>query len=66
MVEPLTTRARALDHMDEIANVWQAIADLTGSRDDLICVDRDNLGAALGFLCRQYATARDAYARAVS
>lgn len=66
MVEPCLSRAAAQDHMDQVASVWQAIADLTGSRDDLICVDRDNLGAALGFLCRQYATARDAYARAVS
>jgi len=66
MVEPLTTRARALDHMDEIANVWQAIADLTCSRDDLSLVDRDNLGSALGFLCREYRAAQDHYSRASS
>ncbi|MBP6809766.1 MAG: hypothetical protein KAX51_14905 [Chromatiaceae bacterium] len=63
---PTFTRAAydAMDRMDQIASVWQAIADLTYSRDDLHCVGRDNLGSALGFLCREYDAAREAFSSA--
>jgi hypothetical protein len=63
---PTFTRAAyaAMDRMDQVVSVWQAIADLTCSIDDLHAVDRDNLGCALGFLCREYNAARDGFSAA--
>lgn len=55
---------KQLARMDEIAGVWQAISDLTCSTDDLHTVNRDNLGSALNFLCREYEVAREAFSQA--
>ena len=55
---------KQLDRMDQIADVWKAISELTGSTDDLHAVDRDTLGSALGFLCREYDAAREAFTQA--
>lgn len=65
MSELLTNEAcKQLDRMDQIADVWKAISELTCSTDDLHTVDRDNLGSALSFLCREYDAAREAFTQA--
>lgn len=52
---------KALNRMDDIAAVWQLIGDLACSyeADDMHLVDRDNFTNAVGFLAREYKTARE-------
>lgn len=55
----------ALDRMDQIAYVWQAIGDLMNPDGDLQERQRDNLACAIGFLQHEYDQARQAFTHAI-
>ena len=50
----------ALDRLDQLGYVWQAITDLSIPNKDLDCVNRDHLACALDFLTKEYQEAKAA------